>query len=307
MPALMAILLMQYVVSVKAGLVNHVQGTANVAEMEMARPQSPIRTGHDGYVEVLLSPGSFLRLGGDSEAVINDENLDNLKVTIVRGPAVIEVVEIRAKYPITITTGNLTTKIIDTGIYRFQDGTATVLQGKLQTHDSKFTYEKGWQVFFKDNYRARKTGEVQVTNLDLYSRVRSEEIAEANFSLASSINASSPLSTSMSMHNAWLFAPFIGMYTFIPQHGFRSPYGFRYYGLGATRVVRQPSYSGSNETGGGNGTAAPPRDNGNNAGNNGGGAGGTASAPTAATPSGERTSPATYIEGKNTPTGATSR
>src|SRR5688572_10741212 len=249
MPTLIALLLMQYVVSVKAGLVNHTQGTANISGGQTARVAMPIRTGTDGYVEVLLRPGSFLRLGENSEARIDDENLAHVRLTVVSGPAVIEVVEISKEFPITVTTGNLTTKIIGSGIYRFADGTATVIQGKLQTHDSKLTYEKGWQVFFADNYRARKTGKIQVTSLDIYSQTRSGEIAQANYSLASTMSASSAFTSgSYDIYDSWLYAPYIGMYTFIPRSGFRSPYGYQYYGLGERRSVSRGN-SGSGSSG----------------------------------------------------------
>ncbi len=299
MPILLAALMMQFVVSVKAGLVNHVQGTANVAEMEMARVNRPIRTGADGYVEVLLRPGSFLRLGEDSEATIDDADLARVKLTVTRGPAVVEVVEIDSQFPITVTTGNLTTKIVAGGIYRFADGTATVIQGKLQTADSKLTYEKGWQIFFKNNYRARKVGNTQVTSLDVYSQARSEEIARANFSLASSLSGP----TSYGIYDLWLFSPQFGMYTFIPRAGFRSPYGFRYYGVG-NGVVRNAGRTQDNSNS--SGQSNNPNSGGNSNSGNSNSGGETPGAPAVAnTPSGERTAPAVYIESKSSPAGAT--
>jgi hypothetical protein len=299
MTVFIAAVLMQYVVSVKAGLVNHVQGTANVAEMETARVNRPIQTGLDGYVEVLLRPGSFLRLGENSEATIDDADLAKVKLTVTRGPAVIEVVEISSQFPITVTTANLTTKIVSSGIYRFEDGTATVIQGKLQTADSKLSYEKGWQVFFKDNYRARKAAKIQVTSLDVYSQTRSEQIAQANFSLASSLSGPS----SYGIYDLWLFSPQFGMYTFIPHGGFRSPYGHQYYGIGNGRSVSRSRDNGNTDTSSGTSTPTTPRDNGGGGSTSGGTA--SAPAPVASTPSGEKTAPATYVESKSSPVGAT--
>ena len=304
MSTLVAMLLMQYVVSVKAGLVNHVQGTVNVAEMEMVDPGQPIQTGRNGYAEILLNPGSFLRLGEDSEAVIDNPDLGNVTLTVKRGPAVIEVVEINKDSPITVTTGNLTARIVDTGIYRFENGTATVIQGKLETHDSKLKYEKGWQLFFQDNYRARKVPRVRLTGLDIYSQTRSAAIARANATLTSSLNGS----TGYGYVNSWLYAPFIGMYTFIPHSGFRSPYGYQYYGI--RQSVRRVVQGGGDGNAGGGSYTPPGNTGGGNSDNNGsggGGGGGTAAPPTVSTPSGERSAPAVYIGGKDAPVGATSR
>ena len=115
----LALMLMQYVVSVKAGLVNHVQGTANVAEMEMARPGRPISTAANGYVEVLLTPGSFLRIGENSAVVLDGVDLESVSLHLVQGPAVIEVIDINKNHPIRVTTGKLTTDIVAAGIYKF--------------------------------------------------------------------------------------------------------------------------------------------------------------------------------------------
>ena len=299
----LALMLMQYVVSVKAGLVNHVQGTANVAEMEMARPGHPISTAANGYVEVLLTPGSFLRIGENSAVVLDGVDLESVSLHLVQGPAVIEVVDIDKNHPIRVTTGKLTTDIVAAGIYRFSDGIATVLDGKLQT-PSKLSYEKGWQVFFQDNYRARKVSKVQVTSLDVFSQTRSETISNANFSLASQISGSS-----YGNDPYWLFAPHIGFFTYIPHSNYRSPYGYRYYGVGAGRVVNYRNNSSSSSgSSGGTTSQAPAINPGNTGGNNGGdsgGGGGGAPAVTVSTPSGERTAPAVYIESKSTPVGAT--
>lgn len=298
--ALLAFVLMQYVVSVKAGLVNHVQGTANVVEMEQVRQGQPIRTEANGYVEVLLTPGSFLRIGEHSAVVLDGVDLQSVSLRVLAGPAVIEVVDINKKSPIEVTTGKLTTKIVAPGIYRFSDGTATVLDGKLQTGDSKLAYEKGWQVFLQDNYRARKIGKLQPTSLDVYSQARAQTISNANATLAASIGTSYA-----SVDPYWLLDPYFGFYTFMPHGKYRSAYGFTYYGVGTRRVTH---YSGSNNSGGTTTNPPPSGNTGGNTGNTGGdtgGGGGGAPAVTVSTPSGERSAPAVYIESKSTPVGAT--
>jgi hypothetical protein len=289
---------MQYVVSVKAGLVNHVQGTANVVEMQQVRQGESIKTANNGYAEVLLTPGSFLRIGGNSAVVLDGVELESVSLRVLDGPAVIEVIDINRKFPIKVTTGELSMNIVATGIYRFEDGVATVVDGKLRTADSGLTYEKGWQVFIKDNYRARKVKKVQTTSLDVYSQARSQTIAEANAALAASLSPSVGLSDPY-----WLFAPTFSCYTFIPQGHFRSPYGYSYYAAGRRPVIQQryPSSvdAGSTRPPSGN-TSAPSNPSGGD-----GGGGGAPAPVTVSTPSGERSAPAVYIESKSTPVGAT--
>jgi hypothetical protein len=303
MQVLIAALLVQYVVSVKAGLVNDVQGTANVSMMQTVNVGRPIRTGSDGYVEILLRPGSFLRLGEDSEATLDDADLSSVKVTILHGPALVEAAEINKEHPITITTGNLTTKILNTGIYRFENGVASVIQGKLQAGDSNLTYEKGWQVFYQDNYRARKAGKLLETSLDVYSQSRSGVIAGANLSMVSSLGYGG--TASYSDFDIWLFSPYLRLYTYIPRSDYRSPYGNRYYAVPNRAPGRY--YSGSENTAASGGGAAPRPASDNSSSSSTATAASPAPAPTASTPSGQVSTPAVYIDSKNSPVGATTR
>jgi hypothetical protein len=300
--ALLALVLMQYVVSVKAGLVNHVQGTVNIAEMEMARPGAPVRTGSNGYAEILLTPGSFLRIGENSSVILDEVDIERVSLHVVQGNAEIEVVEIDKDYPIRVTTGKLTTNIVATGIYKFADGVATVLSGKLQSVDSKFAWAKGWQVFFDDSYRARKTAKVRMTSLDVYSQTRSQLIASANATMAPQLFGS------YAADPYWVLAPHLGFYTYIPWKNYRSPYGYLYYGAGRRAVVNHGSYSTpSSSDSGGRPSYTPPANNGGNSSPDSGGGGGAAPAITVSTPSGERTAPSVYIESKSTPVGATQK
>jgi|GEM_PF-3506409 len=305
MTNLMLLAFMQLVVSTKAGLVNDVRGTANVAQMEMAQPGAPITTGPASYAEILLTPGSFLRLSENGEAVLESVELANVAVRIVKGPAVVEVIEIDKKSPIRVTTGNLTVAIVANGIYRFENGVAAVLEGKLETADSKFAYKKGWEVFYKDAYRARKTGLRAPASLDVYSARRSAEIARINYELAWQANPAS-----WTYADAWAFAPSFGFFTYIPRSNQRSPYGYAYYRMGGV------SHSGFSYYGSRSNPAADASNSGgysapsnsgaatssNAAGDSGAGA---AAAPTFATPTGGRAPAVDYIGSKNAPVPAT--
>src|SRR5437763_1490064 len=127
------LLMMQLVVSTKAGLVNHVQGATNVTRMQQVQAGAPISTGPNGYAEVLLTPGAFLRLDENSEVTLESVDLANVVVHILRGAAVVEAIDINKEYPIHVTTGDLLAEVFQEGIFRFANGAATVIQGKLRT------------------------------------------------------------------------------------------------------------------------------------------------------------------------------
>ncbi len=237
-------LLMQYMVSAKAGLVNYVDGQVNVRLHEQITAGAPIETGLQSHVELLLNPGSFLRIGEDSQVVLDSVELSNIAVRIVKGAALIEASDIDKQIPIRVTTGNLQVLIVSPGTYRFSDGTALVLEGKLCTADKSTSIKKGHQITsFGDSYTvsnivARPTGE-----LDLWSSQRSAALAKANalaYHDRYSGNAYSfwyypyyPYWNVYSSRSAWIYSPFLTGFTFIPRGAYRSYYGYRFVSIGA--------------------------------------------------------------------------
>jgi len=277
------LLMMQLVVSTKAGLVNYVQGATNVTRMQLVQPGAPIATGPNGYVEVLLTPGSFLRLDENSQAVLENVDLANVVVHILRGAAVIEAIEVHKEYPIHVTSKELIAEVFQPGIFRFEDGVATVIQGKLRTGGTKLVYDRGWQFFYQDTYRAKKVGAIRPTGLDAFSQQRSELIARANLSMLPSAQTYQ----SSWAYSYWLFSPGFGAFTFLPRSNYNSPYGYRYYGVGANvyagggvRTSSGGSSSSSGGFGGGN-TGGGNTGGGNSDGgsSSGGGGGVVVSAP----------------------------
>ena len=91
----------KFVISAKAGGINAITGQASVhARGENDWQQlnitddlnagDRVRTASDGRVEILLNPGSYLRVGGDSEIELSDNTLANLEVRLLRGTAIVE-------------------------------------------------------------------------------------------------------------------------------------------------------------------------------------------------------------------------
>jgi hypothetical protein len=85
----------KYVISAKAGGVNHVSGTVTVARRDKRYGRlingdsvevgDRVATGVDGRVELLLNPGSYVRLGANSEFEFVSTSLDDLSLKIYRG------------------------------------------------------------------------------------------------------------------------------------------------------------------------------------------------------------------------------
>ena len=243
----LAFVLMQFMISAKAGLVNYVDGQTSVRLHEQVPAGTLIQTGSASHVELLLNPGSFLRLDENSIAVLDSVELTNIAVRVVAGGALLEVADIDKRTPIRITTGSLTVLVASSGMYRFSGDTASVLDGKLQTADSSITVKKGRQITANgDQYEQTKApANAALDALELWSRQRSAQLATAN-ALAYNSNSAGGTFYPNGFSNgvAWMYSPFLNCFTFIPRHPYRSYYGYSFvplFVLGSGGFTRPPT------------------------------------------------------------------
>jgi len=84
-----------------------------------------LRTGN-GWVEVLLAPGVFLRTAARSALRMISTKLEDTQVELLEGTALVEVVETTKGDRIQIRRGNTTSEFRGMGLYRFDLGTNTL-------------------------------------------------------------------------------------------------------------------------------------------------------------------------------------
>ncbi|MBK8148183.1 MAG: FecR domain-containing protein [Acidobacteria bacterium] len=90
-----------YVISAKAGGVSYVEGKVSVVRKEgksgllikddQIEVGDRVSTGPDSKAEILLNPGSYLRLGANTSFEFLTTSLDDLKLKLHGGSAVVEV------------------------------------------------------------------------------------------------------------------------------------------------------------------------------------------------------------------------
>jgi FecR protein len=244
----LVIVLMQYMISAKAGLINYVDGQANVRLHEQVPVGSVIQTGPNSRVEVLLNPGSFLRLDENSAAVLDSVELTNIALRLISGTALVEAADIDKSAPISITTGNLRAFIVSSGLYRLYGDTAEVLDGKLQTTDSSLTIKRGRQITAGGGrYEESKIPlNAQTDTFDLWSRQRSSELARANAFARNGYSSSGPYGSGFTNAAVWMYSPLLSGFTFIPGRNYRSYYGYTFVPLFVSTphtVTRSPNRS----------------------------------------------------------------
>ena len=241
------------VISARAGGVNFVYGDVKVRRSDSLewralsatdelKSGDSVTTGADGRVEILLNPGSYFRAGAGAEFTLARASLDDLRVELARGGAVIEATGYeRLDLDITVATPRAVVHIVRTGIYRINalpEGEAEVAVSEGRALVGGLTVKGG---------KVARTGAAGVVvskfdkknrdELDLWSRERGRELARANEKLQRralrTLLARSRLEDLFGPYGRgfgfWFYSDRLNCYTFIPFSGYwRSPYGFWY-------------------------------------------------------------------------------
>lgn len=239
----------QFLVSTRAGLVNYVQGTATVKPATSVPAGEVIRTGPGGAVEILLNPGSYLRMGENSRVVLDRVQLDDMAATILEGSIIIEANGFTKELPLKVVTGTLKIEIIRDGIYLFADGKVVVVDGKIRDASNGLVYGKGYEISDDQGYRARKV-KTFTTALELWSQKRDADISRANLNVAKSLRQVPDLPI-RSLLDVWLWYPAFGSFIYMPGGRYRSPYGYQFQAAGQI-----PSFGGGFAGGSGGGSNA---------------------------------------------------
>ncbi len=244
----------KYMISAKAGGVNFIEGDVMVVRKEgrsgilLRRDHlqvgDRISTGANGKAEILLNPGSYIRLGSNSSFQFLNTSLDHLKARLESGTAMFEVFAAN-EFQVTVETPTGIIALIETGVYNVDvppNGMATiaVYDGKARLADPKLTVIK------KGRFSSIGSTTAAITTFDRgkrgelgdWCKVRSKDLAKLTSSLQERDVRDSLISSfhigRWSMFDSfglWVFDPRLMSYFFLPfGYGWRSPYGF---GLGS--------------------------------------------------------------------------
>lgn len=242
----------RYVISARAGNVNYVQGAVGIVRkvgksgvlvkgdrMEIG---DRVSTGADGRAELLMNPGSYVRLGGNTAFEFQTTSLDDLKLRLDSGSAIFEVYATE-EFKVEVKAPKMTYELVETGIYRvnvLEGGASRLEVWKGHARVGPFTdLIKAGRAVTTDN-----TGSPQVAKfdrdkkdpLDTWSKERGRDLTRITANLRT-VNLRPNLISSFRegwwnlyyTFGLWVYDPFFGGYTFLPfGHGWNSPYGMAY-------------------------------------------------------------------------------
>lgn len=247
-----------YVISARAGTLNLAEDGTEVRREEdsewedITAPQrlrggDSLRTQGYARAEMLLNPGSYLRLANEAEIELTDASLDRLHVTVRQGVVIFEVTGTDGtEIVIRVTTPDGAFYILKPGIYRVQvsgNGVTEVRirKGLIELGDAKGTRVKGRKRVYLDEHNGTGYGDLAKNDFDafdLWSEERSQRLADANARLSDDDTRQLISGYRTSGANGfgyapnfglWIYNGWLGSYTFYPFFDdWFSPYGRGY-------------------------------------------------------------------------------
>lgn len=225
----------------RPGSVNYVQGQVSSAGQPLTLqsvghfallPAQILETASDGYVEVLLTPGAFLRVGPNSEFSLTAVGLADTRINLTRGNALVEVDQFISGTHLEVTLASTSMDILKKGLYGFTaappgvkvfDGKADVVG--MTSHASAGKHD---QIMIDDNPKLKRSGfdETQAKQDALYvwSAARGKAESDQNKLVAQNPAGDYPVG------DGWFWDPYTSFYGFWGPGFFYSPFGFSFYG-----------------------------------------------------------------------------
>jgi hypothetical protein len=132
----------QLVISTRSGVVHFFEGAVYLGDQPLEShpgkfpsvpPGAELRTG-EGRVEVLLTPGVFVRLGERSAIRMVDNELSHTRVELLAGSAIVDSAELSSGTSVTLIYKNWSVHFLEQGVYRIDSDPPRlwVLQGNAE-------------------------------------------------------------------------------------------------------------------------------------------------------------------------------
>ena len=231
------------------GTINYIEGqvslngeplTQKSVGSTVLQPKQTIST-QAGYAQVLLTPGSFLRVGHNGEVQMGANSLANVRLNVLQGSAMVEVTDFIKGTSLDVAMDQATARIEKKGLYAFDTNqqAVQVLNGKAQVllGDKKTTLGKHDEVLLASDKPLKKhdvnTKAAEAEPLYVWSKVRSQQESEASNQLAQNVAVYGGWSGP-----GWYWNPYWGNWGFLPAWGaLYSPFGWGYYSPGFVYTV----------------------------------------------------------------------
>jgi hypothetical protein len=227
----------------RPGTINYVEGQASInGQMLTARsagnseigPNQTLST-MNGKVEVLLTPGVFLRRGNNSAVTMVSPDLTKTEVQLDRGTAEIEVDQLYKQNDLLVDQGPAQTQLLKNGLYEFDSSPAQmrVFDGEAVVSPSQ--QSKKWIKVKSHHELAINSEQDKTSDFDAkevatqdplynWSKLRADYLGQANLNLAEEYAGNA------AFYPGWFWDPGMYAYTWLPGDGLLwGPFGEGFY------------------------------------------------------------------------------
>jgi hypothetical protein len=272
----------EFVISAKAGGISQIEGPVSVVRPDGSRVSPTKRgsleagerlaTGEGGFAEVMLNPGSFARIGSQSEFAFVSTDLDRLVVELKSGSAVFEVFA-ADDFAVLVKTPWADFPVTRSGVFRvdvLEDTTSrlSVWKGNLVVGRQRRVLKGGHALIAKGStggVTKFKRGDKDA--LDVWSESRAKRASQANAKLQRKTMTGALVSSfnqgGWDLYRnlgVWVWDSARNTYFFLPfGNGWRSPYGYGFgydiWNFNLPIYVYYPNPTGAPRPGGGTSTS----------------------------------------------------
>jgi hypothetical protein len=226
------------VISAKPGAINFTEagaefnhksgGWEQLTEKSQLEDGDTLRTDANSYIELVLFPDMHFRIDGSSQVLLEQLSNDAIAIKVLRGSAILDVARFERKEDPRIRIGGPSASVViaDRGLYRIDDDTITVREGKVSFNErSVGSCRKIAQG------KASDCDKTRYDNFDFWSQHRGEGELYNGRGTVSRVTGLTRL-RQLRFRNTgfWFQQPGQTSYTFVPFYSrlFRSPYGGSY-------------------------------------------------------------------------------
>ena len=192
----------QATVSALPGVINYIEGQVYWNGLPISQQDlgprlhlnaSDTLTTTNGKIEVLLNPGTFLRLGENAEIRMISPTLVDSQIEIIKGEAIVEVIQIVKGNQVRIVDAGASITLRNSGVYRITtqpEPAVSVYAGKAEADLNGFNKEakKGHEILLTANLPEQRFDTKAPDELYAWSNVRSEYDAGASYAAASALS-----------------------------------------------------------------------------------------------------------------------
>jgi hypothetical protein len=225
--------------TIAPGTINYIEGQVSLDNQPLnssgpvvVQPGQTLATGN-GFAEVLLTPGAFLRLGHNSQVRLITSGLAQTKAQLDRGEAIVEVDQLIKGTNLAVVMNGATAQLDKKGLYDFDAGQQAirVLDGKAIVSEAagRKSIGKDDQLLLASAQPLKKTSfdanAVKTQPLYVWSEARSQDESQANVAVAQNVAAYGGW-----YGPGWYWDPYWSFYAYLPADGFLySPFGWGFY------------------------------------------------------------------------------